>query len=248
MTLAAERIKLTTTRSPLWSAVGVVTLSLFFAVVQAAAANYSRQPLGPDRAVIGVSMFGVPVLMILAAMTVTGEYRTGLIRTTFMATPNRTRVLVEKALVSAAFAGALTVVTVIAAIGVARLRTNEVTGALLSWSDPATWRLVGAIGVYAVLGAILAVGLGAVLRHAAGVTALLLMLPFVIEPLIGSTPNIGPRIGPLLPFANAFIFAEVPFLQAYEMWWGPAGSLLYFAAVVGVVFLAGVVAVNRRDP
>ena len=248
MTLSAERIKLTTTRSPLWSAIGVVVLSLLFAVIQAAAANYSEQPLTPQRAALGVSMFGVPVLMIVAALTVTGEYRTGLIRTTFMATPNRTRVLLEKAFVSAVFAGALTVVTVLAAIVVARMRTGGVTGAELTLTQSAAWRPVAMIGLYAVLGAVLAVGLAAVLRNSAGVTALLLMTPFVIEPLLGSTPNVGEHVGPLLPFANAFTFAEVPFVGIYQMWWGPTGALLYFTAVVAAVFLAGVVAVNRRDP
>ena len=34
---------------------------------------------------MGVAVFGVPVLMILSALTVTNEYRSGLIRTTFIA-------------------------------------------------------------------------------------------------------------------------------------------------------------------
>ncbi len=50
---------------------------------------------------MGVAVFGVPVLMILSAMTVTSEYRNGVIRTTFAAIPNRTLVLVAKAVVAA---------------------------------------------------------------------------------------------------------------------------------------------------
>jgi ABC-2 type transport system permease protein len=57
-----------------------------------------------------VAIFGVPVLMILAAMAVTGEYRSGMIRTTFMATPNRALVLVAKAVVAAVYAAAIVVV------------------------------------------------------------------------------------------------------------------------------------------
>jgi hypothetical protein len=33
----------------------------------------------------------------------------------------------------------------------------------------------------------------------------------------------------------------------YDMRWGELGSLLYFAAVVAVVFAAAIVVVNRRD-
>ena len=56
------------------------------------------------------------------------------------------------------------------------------------------------------------------------------------------------RSRPLQPFANAFLFTRVPWLfPAYAMPWGELGSLVYFAAVVAVVFVAAIVVVNRRD-
>ena len=61
--LDAERIKLSTTRSPLWSAVAVAVLSLGLAAVQGWTA-YDFSPLPPEKAAIGVAVFGVPVLMI----------------------------------------------------------------------------------------------------------------------------------------------------------------------------------------
>ena len=100
--LNAERVKLTTTRSPLWSAIAVAVLSLGLAAIQASTV-YGPRPLEPEKAAMGVAVFGVPVLMILSALTVTNEYRSGLIRTTFMAVPNRTLVLAAKATVAAAF-------------------------------------------------------------------------------------------------------------------------------------------------
>ena len=36
-----------------------------------------RGAAAPERAALGVAVFGVPVLMVLASMTVTGEYRSG---------------------------------------------------------------------------------------------------------------------------------------------------------------------------
>jgi ABC-2 type transport system permease protein len=72
--LDAERIKLSTTRSPLWSAAGVAVLSLGLAAVQGSTA-YGPASLPPEKAAMGVAVFGVPVLMVLASMTVTGEYR-----------------------------------------------------------------------------------------------------------------------------------------------------------------------------
>ena len=55
-------------------------------------------------------------------------------------------------------------------------------------------------------------------------------------------------VGPYLPFANAFIFIGVQWLYpAYHMPWGEFGSLVYFAAVAAAVFVAALVAINRRD-
>jgi ABC-2 type transport system permease protein len=247
VTLNAERIKLSTTRSSWWSVAVALVLSLGLAAIQPLG-TLSGGPLPPERAAIGVAVFGVPVLMILAALTVTGEVRTGTIRTTFMATPSRTRVLCAKAVLTAGVAGLSAALMSLASIALVGALTNEEVGARMSLALPSTWRPIVTIGLFAALGAVLAVGLAAVVRHAAAVIAILLLMPFVLEPLLGSLPRIGETVGPLLPFGNAFAFTEVPWLQTYAMWWGPLGSLAYFAAVAAVVFAAGAVVINRRDP
>jgi ABC-2 type transport system permease protein len=247
VTITAERIKLTSTRSPLWLALTVVGISLALAAVQAAAAlPYSV--VGPDRAVLGVAMFGVPVLMILSALTVTGEYRTGMIRTTFMATPRRSRVLIAKAIVTMVFSGVLAAVMSLGSLLLVRAMLDERQGAQLALTAWAPWRTVGAVTLYAVLAALLAVGLGAWVRHSAAVIAILLLLPFVLEPLLGAIPGVGANLGPLLPFANANAFTEIPWLQTFSMWWGPLGSAVYFGAVAAAVFATAVAVVARRDP
>ena len=245
MTLVAECIKLSTTRAPWWSAVVAALLSLSLGAIQPAGAV--GNPLSPERAAIGVATFGVPVLMVLAAMTITGEFRTGMIRTTFMATPNRTRVLCAKAVVTAVVAFVFAAVMVVASIALARAVASEQIGARLSFEQAATWRPVGAIALYAALAAVLAVGLGALIRHAAAVISVLLLTPFVIEPLVGSLPRVGERVSPLLPFSNAYTFTEVPWLD-FTTWWGPLGALLYFAVFVAAVFVSALVVINRRDP
>lgn len=246
-TIAAERIKLTSTRAPVWLALTVVVISLGLAAIQAAAAlPYST--VGPDRAALGVAMFGVPVLMILSALTVTGEYRTGMIRTTFMATPLRSRVLVAKAVVSMTFSGMLAAAMSLGSMVLVRAMVNERQGGELVLSESGPWRTVGAITLYAVLAATLATGLGALVRHSAAAIAILLLMPFVVEPLVGVTPGVGSKVGPLLPFANANALTETPSLQSFSMWWGPLGSAVYFAAVAGAVLATAVATVARRDP
>jgi hypothetical protein len=232
--LNAECIKLSTLRSPLWSAIAVAVLSLGLAAMQASTV-YGPGPLEPEKAAMGVAVFGVPVLMILSSLTVTNEYRSGLIRTTFMAVPNRTLVLVAKAVVAAVFSGAYAAVMVATSIAVAR-------------SDPHEWGLVGAIALYAMIASVLGVGVGALMRASAGAVALLLLWPLVVEPILANLPNVGTQVGPYLPFANAFIFIRVQWLYpVYAMPWGPGASIVYFAGVTAVVFAAALVVINRRD-
>lgn len=231
--LNAERVKLTTTRSPLWSAIAVAVLSLGLAAIQASTV-YGPRPLEPEKAAMGVAVFGVPVLMILSALTVTNEYRSGLIRTTFMAVPNRTLVLAAKATVAAAFSSFYAAVMAAASIVVAHSHLE--------------WRLVGGIALYAALAAVVGVAVGALLRASAGAVAVLLLWPLVAEPLLGNMPNISTRVGPYLPFANAFRFIDVTWLYPYyAMPWGPLGSIVYFAGVAAALFVAALVTVNRRD-
>jgi len=247
VTLNAERIKLQTVRSPWWTALAVALISLGLAAIQASAAS-PGDTVPPERAVIGVATFGVPVLMILSALMITGEHRTGLIRTTFLATPNRVRVLVAKVVVAAVFSGIITAVLSVASVALvdATVEDGGRPGAFLA--EPAVWRTAGAVTLYAVFGAVLAVGLGALVRHSAAAVAVLLLMPFVIEPLLGAAPHVGEHIGPLFPFANASTFTQVPWLQTFSLWWGPVGAGLYFAAVALSVFVLAAVVVIRRDP
>ena len=113
--LNAERIKLSTTRSSLCRSAAVAALSLMVAAIQGVLAH-DGTPLGPERAALGAAVFGVPVLMVLASMTVTAEYRSGMIRTTFIAAPNRTLVLVAKAIVVSVFSAVYAAVMVIGSV------------------------------------------------------------------------------------------------------------------------------------
>src|SRR5262245_5610265 len=136
--LNSERIKLSTTRSLMWSALCAAVLSVGVAALQGATA-YGSAPLPPEKAATGAAVFGVPVLMILAAMTVTGEYRSGMIRTTFMATPNRTLVLIAKAIVMGVFSAVYAVLMTMGAVVTARLASPPLVGTHLSLADTRAW-------------------------------------------------------------------------------------------------------------
>ncbi|EOM77979.1 ABC transporter permease [Rhodococcus rhodnii] len=260
--LAAERIKLTSVCSPWWCTAIVVVLGLGFAGLVGFSANSGLQsyndmvargdqptfepylPALPDT-LGGVSGFGITVLMILAALAVTSEYRFGVVRTTFQAIPNRSSVLVAKAGLLGVFSAVLTIVLTFGAYAIAKATAGADAGANLSLSTGADWRAVYGIPIYALLAVILAVGVGALLRQTAGAIALLLLWPLLIESLFNLFGETGRDIMPFLPFTNINNFLGAG--GTVEFHWGPWGSLIYFAVFVFVVFGAALFVVDRRD-
>lgn len=258
--IAAERIKLTSVKSPWWCSAIVVTIGIGFAWLMGFSArmafdNYQQiqEPafeqwfLTPFDATLGVHVFGVTVLMILAALVVTSEYRFGVIRNTFLATNHRGAVLLTKAGLTAALAAVLSGVVTLCALIFARAAAGADAGAQLSLSGTESARLLYAIPLYAALAMFLAVGVGAIVRQTAGAVAILLLWPLVIESILTILPRVGEHVGPFLPFANATLFLGGEGSVPGNFHWGPWGGVLYFAAFVAVVFGASIAITNSRD-
>lgn len=252
--LAAERIKFTSVKSPWWCSAIVVVFGLGFGALLAWAGRLALDPEAPqgippttayDVVGTGVGGLGIMVLMILAALTVTSEYRFGLIRTTFQAVTNRASVLGAKALIVGVYGAVLSFVLGIAALFIGRAIAGDEAGALLSFDVDGTWRVIYGTAILAFLQIVLAVGVGALVRQSAGAIAILLLWPLLIESLVGIIPNVGSKIQPFLPFANATHYLGSS--GGIDFHWGPIGSLVYFIAFVAVVFGAAVLVVNRRD-
>jgi len=126
---------------------------------------------------------GLIIVVVVATLFATAEYRRGLIRTTLAASPRRGRTLVAKAIVigSVAFAGGLVAAAIVVTLGQPVLRANGV------YVHPATTatevRVVVGTAVLLGLAAVLAVALGALLRRgAAAVTAAVVavVLPYLL--------------------------------------------------------------------
>ncbi|GGF94556.1 putative ABC transporter, membrane protein [Rhodococcoides trifolii] len=260
--LAAERIKITTTKSPWWCSAIVIVLGLGLAAVigltsKSSVSSYTDsvaegndpgfQPFLPTAsdALGGVTGFGILVLMILAALAVTSEYRFGIIRTTFQAMPNRAGVLVAKAGLIGVFAAVLSFVLALGAFYIAKATAGSDAGAALVLDGPDGWRPIYSVPIYAFLCMFLAVGVGALVRQSAAAIALLLLWPLLIENLFNLFGSIGRDIMPYLPFLNANNFLGTP--GGVDFHWGPWASLAYFAVWVAVIFGASIVVVNKRD-
>ena len=126
---------------------------------------------------------GLIVLIVVATLFVTSEYRRGLIRVTFTASPRRGRVLAAKAIVvgSVAFAAGLVGTALAEVIAHHVLITNG--NYLLPVSGPTEARVVVGTALLLAVAAVLALALGTAFRRSAAavVTAIvLLVLPFIL--------------------------------------------------------------------
>ena len=129
------------------------------------------------------ALAGLIAVVVVAAMFITAEYRRGLIRTTFAASPRRGRVLAAKAIVIAAvsFAAGLAAAAVAIPLNSHVLRAN---GNYLYPVNLLTLvRMAAGTAAMLAVAAVLALALGAALRRSAiAVTAViaLIILPYLV--------------------------------------------------------------------
>ncbi|TFB51761.1 ABC transporter permease subunit [Cryobacterium tagatosivorans] len=198
--LRSEWIKLRTVRSTSWSYAIVVVISLGMAAIMSAALDL--QDGGPMPAavqaafVVQASTFGVffgqLVVGVLGVLVVTGEYSTGMIRSTLTAVPRRLPALWAKAAVL------FTATFVVGAI--ATLGSFLVAGPMLAGKGIHASLVDGAVivpllagALYLALVAVFALGVGAILRNSAGGIAatlgMLLLLPIVLSMIPATWAN-----------------------------------------------------------
>ncbi|MET7440828.1 ABC transporter permease [Streptomyces sp. NPDC004082] len=174
--LASEWTKIKSVRSTMWT-LGVFLLLVigigFLVAAQTSDADYSDVPYTIP-AFFGL-MLGQICLITLGVLVVSSEYGTGMIRTTFTASPQRHRVLAAKLLIFFAVAFVVSAF----AIGLVGLTTSGLHGG----SSDNEWGgtvLKGAL--YVSLLGVLALAVGSMLRHSAG--AITTMLGVVLVPAI----------------------------------------------------------------
>jgi ABC-2 type transport system permease protein len=180
---------------------------------------------------------------LLGAISVTGEIRTGTIRPTLLATPNRTRVIAAKAL-AAGLAGALVGLlaeALVAAIASASFAARGIHIAL-GGGDFAQMLAGGAAA--AALWATVGTGAGALIRNQVGAVAGLCVWLLLIETVLAG--NV-PSAGKFAPGASAGALAGMLPNMTSTSLLAPALGLLLLAVYAAITSAAGVIATERRD-
>ena len=209
---------------------------------------------------LGGAFAGLIAMVVIGAMFITAEYRRGLIRTTFTASPRRGRVLAAKAVVLAAvtFAAGLIATAITVPLGEHLLRENGNPISPVSVLTLA--RVIAGTAALLAVAAVLALAVGAMLRRsAAAVTAVIagIVLPYLLAVLPGVLP-VGAGEW-LLRLSPAAAFAIQQTIPAYPQVTGsyiaangyfPLAPWAGFAVLCGWAVLALALAtylLSRRD-
>ncbi|MBP2324971.1 ABC-2 type transport system permease protein [Kibdelosporangium banguiense] len=236
--IAAERIKLTSTRSPWWCAAVGVAATIGVASVSMITGDETGFT-GVASTQLGYGL-GMAVVMVMATLAVTTEYSVGMIRTTFLAGPKRTGALLAKTFVVAIGAG---LIGLLAAFGSWALGLILMPDADLALHGSAEWRQVGGVGLVYLVSAVFAVAVGILVRHTAGAVSLVLTWALMLEQLLALIPGFK-SLAEWLPFE-----AAKQFLLAGQTSEGtqPWVAMAYFAAVGGALLAAAIAVAKRRD-
>jgi ABC-2 type transport system permease protein len=266
----SEWIKFWSIRSTFWCFAVIAALTIGLATLLGALAEGSGTTTdAANETIVGMNTISVYlsalVVGVLGVLIISGEYATGQIRSTFTADPGRLGALLAKATVLAVstFLVSLVATWIGVAISTA-LQSGK--GVHPDLADPAVFMPLLGASVYVTLVALLAFGIGLLVRSSAGGIAvtlgILLVLPIVLSlvSLLAGIDWLGTAAGYLPDAAGGQLYAYVsdapaggsagaPGTAAVEgssdlNGWSGAGVLL--AEVVVVNALAMVVA-RRRD-
>jgi ABC-2 type transport system permease protein len=258
----SEWIKLRSLRSTIWALIVTVVVMVGFSVLIGFVAHNIAKPStggpgeGPPSAGMNnhevvqlVNTFGyhfaVLVVAVLGVLLITGEYGTGMIRSTMAAVPQRIPALIAKYLV----VGVTTFVVSAVAIAISYLVTKPILGRdnLNAGLNGETLRVFLSCALLLAMISMFALAIGALMRHSAGaistVLGILLLVPIILG-ILGNFVSWAGDIAKWMPdsLANRMIATttdsgDLTPLQGF-------GMLALYVVVLGA---ASAVLLRRRD-
>ncbi len=245
--ITVERIKLFSTRSPYWCLALVPVLGLGITALVSLVDNGRAASLESSQAWVN---FAISVVMVMAALSITTEYRFGTIRSSFLAVPSRSGVLLAKCVLLAVLSFVIVEVTSIASYLLARtVHGPAAADGAFALESAGDYRTIWGPGVIAAVAAVLAIAVGAIVRQSAGAIAIVLLWPLLVENLFNLFGDFGRDIQPWLPFtaSTAFYSGGDDFNRfggAAPTWW--QGGLIFLGAAV-VLLIVALGTAKRRD-
>ena len=292
--IASEFTKIRSVRSTYWTlaALLVVSIGIGAAITAGSAANFTHNPANKagfdatQTSLVAFFEIGQLIIAVIAAMAITSEYSTGMIRTSLTAQPRRGTVYAAKAIVLTSLTLIVSLVTSFIAffVGQALLSSSGVSASLFhsvtipqnanvtcpqkgvggggglppgckvvfsgTYVISPSTVLLAIIGcaLFVTLVALLAFGVGAIVRHTAGAIAIAMAVLFIIPVLEQALPSEWRwDIMRFLPdAANQVVSVTIGDNANQHLWsaWPQLGVTVLWAAVLLAV---GAYLFRKRD-
>ncbi|MEH1129027.1 ABC transporter permease subunit [Micromonospora sp. CPCC 206061] len=253
--LHAEWTKIRTVASPLWLLLGMIAATVALSAGATSVVTCVPAGCGGDMtklSLIGVTL-GQALAAIVAVLVISGEYSSGMIRTTLTAMPHRTTVFAAKA---------ITLTGVVAVAGTTAVLGSLLAGRLilpghgftaarghpaLSLTDGPTLRATAGSILYLTLIALLSLGIAAIVRSSATsigiILGLLYLLPIVSQ-VIGD-PHWQRRLEQIGPMSAGLAIQATTDLHSLPL--SPWAGLGVTAGWAAAALVAGGLLLRMRD-
>jgi ABC-2 type transport system permease protein len=247
--IRSEWIKLRSVRSNVVLLIVIVVLSLgvcILASILAGSSNFGTEADDPLLVILpGVGLSSV-LVGVVGAQVIGQEFRFNTVRATFAAVPRRGRVLTAKGVVTAV----ATTVTIVAMIALCLLTSwiiSSARGLSLDLGRDGVPRALAGTVMLCVLYALIGLGLAALVRNAVLAIVVIIVWPFVLEPIVGALLGLAvDDVGKWFPFTAGNAMTTVDpdvFTESVS----PLTGFLILGGLTTVMLAAGWIAVHRRD-
>ena len=243
----AEWTKLRTAPGTIWLLLAVIALTVAVSAAAAAAVDCPAAGCGQDPAKVSLTgiALGQAVVAILAVLAISGEYSTGMIRTSLTATPRRPIVLAAKAAILTGIVVAAGTIAVLACLLAGRLILpgHGLTPAhgypLLFLADGPTLRAAAGSVLYLALIALLSLGTATAVRDSAAAIGIVLGLlyAFPIIAQVVTDPHWQRHLQQIGPMTAGLAIQATTDLRSLPI--GPWAGLGVLAAWAAAALLAG---------
>lgn len=252
-TVHAEWTKLRTLHSTWWLLLALVALTVLAGAATTASLTAGDCPVPADchEDTVKLSLTGVwlgqGAVVVLAVLTMSGEYGTGAIRTTLTTEPGRVRLLAAKALVLCTLIAAASTIGVAASLVAGRLLLSADGFPAPDLTDGPTLRAAVGTVLYLTLTALIGLGVATALRDTATAVTSALALFYAFPLLAGllADPDWQENARRAAPATAGLAIQSTVDLDQLPI--GPWAGIGVLAAYAGAALVAGGSVLRMRD-
>lgn len=255
--MLAEWTKIRSVRSTAWTLILFVVITIGFSALISwvtvanwngphAAARDARALTDPTSIIFGAAIYlGQLTICVLGALLITTEYSTGTIRASLLAVPKRLPMFLAKIAVFALLMVVLAEIVAFGSFFVGSVILHSKVS--VSLSDTGVLRATVGAGLYLTVFGLLAMAIGALVRHTAGAISIAIGIAFVLPILAGLLPDttfFNHLNGYLPEQAGSEVYlvrpTQIPVLTAWEGF----GVLCIWTVIL---LILGAYFLDRRD-